>query len=125
MKKENIRDGLILAVLLVASGFFTWYFGDYFGIWYAQIFNLGFHTFAVIVGTPIAYLLFAFFTVPIFIPRANRFVYLALLLPAILFGLLLGFPTGAFLFPFIFAIIGYVLALLVNWIIYFMYDKHY
>ncbi len=117
MKKENIRDGIILVVLLIASGLFTWYLGDYFGIWYAQIFNLGFHTFAVIMGFPIAYLLFIFFTVRLFIPRANPYIYAVIFLPGLLFSLLFSSEIFVAFFPFLFAVVGYLLALLVNWMI--------
>jgi len=117
MKKENIWDGIILLILLIASGFFTWYLGDYFGVWYAQIFNIELPTFAVIIGFPMAYLLFIFFTIPIFIPKASPYVYAISLIPAFLFGLVLNLSMFEFFFLFLFAIVGYLLALFVNWII--------
>lgn len=66
----------------------------------------------IIMGIPVAYLLFTFFLTPLIFPTSNKWLFVILSIPAIAFEIM--FDPLHIYFPFIFGFIGLGLGLIVR-----------
>ena len=109
---QNLKDIFKFFAILIASMILAWYVYEFFGNLYLYIYNppsffvLGPEIVTPFVWIPSAYCFFVFLLMPIFVPRLYKWIYLLLLIPPIVFLL---YFVDLHYFPFIFAIIGWLI----------------
>lgn len=124
MMKLNTRDSFVFFILLICSAVFSFYLAEPIGVLYINLFlSVQSCNFCALIGLPCVFMFFMFFMTPLFIKKVAKSLYLGILALGILAEICFGFSISQFLFSFVFATLGYLLAWFIRKLFFYFLDK--